>query len=266
MQAIHRLAATGAASVPLLHCSRLAASPAAAACHRCIGSAAIQASPAVCARDWPRTAPGRRHLPPAAAAYTVVTGSTGGGDGSSSGGSSSQQPAAALRLIVYSREGCHLCEGLKEKLEALLERAAFLPSPLRWGGQGGVGGAGRGAACLTSAAMPALVHPSAVSLLPLEVSRRLPTAACPHCPTAPLSPPPSTEHSECLSGRPPACLPSCLTCSGAELEVRDITTNPDWEQRYALTIPVLAVVAGAVQGGGGGAGEVGGRASGVLAQ
>lgn len=30
------------------------------------------------------------------------------------------------------QEGCHLCDGLKDKLEALLERAAFMPSAFRW--------------------------------------------------------------------------------------------------------------------------------------
>jgi hypothetical protein len=32
---------------------------------------------------------------------------------------------------VYSKEGCHLCEGLKDKLEALIDRAQFMPSTLR---------------------------------------------------------------------------------------------------------------------------------------
>ncbi|KAL4450541.1 hypothetical protein ABPG77_000897 [Micractinium sp. CCAP 211/92] len=87
-----------------------------------------------------------------AASYSVVTGGPGGGGGSA------DQP---WRLIIYSKEGCHLCDGLKEKLEALLERAEFLPSVL----------------------------------------------------------------------------------SAAELEVRDIAAQPEWESKYAMSIPVLAAAA-----------------------
>lgn len=66
----------------------------------------------------------QRKLPlaPPAASYSVVTGDAGGSG-------SADQP---WRLIIYSKEGCHLCDGLKEKVEALLERAEFLPSVLRW--------------------------------------------------------------------------------------------------------------------------------------
>jgi hypothetical protein len=32
-------------------------------------------------------------------------------------------------------------------------------------------------------------------------------------------------------------------CSGAELEVRDIATRPEWEGAYSMTIPVLAAAA-----------------------
>jgi hypothetical protein len=40
-------------------------------------------------------------------------------------------PLSARKLIVYSKDDCPLCDGLKEKLEALIERAAFMPtSPL----------------------------------------------------------------------------------------------------------------------------------------
>lgn len=75
--------------------------------------------------DWRQPQQQRRQRgPPPAASYSVVTGSSGGGG-------SSGQP---WRLIIYSKEGCHLCDGLKEKVEALLERAAFLPSALRWVG------------------------------------------------------------------------------------------------------------------------------------
>ena len=57
-----------------------------------------------------------------AASYTVITGDSGDNGG----------PATSWKLVIYSKEGCHLCEGLKEKVEVLLERAAFLPSALRW--------------------------------------------------------------------------------------------------------------------------------------
>lgn len=45
---------------------------------------------------------------------------------------SSPSPSpSARKLIVYSKADCPLCDGLKEKLEALIDRAAFLPiSPL----------------------------------------------------------------------------------------------------------------------------------------
>jgi hypothetical protein len=36
----------------------------------------------------------------------------------------------SFKLIIYSKEDCHLCDGLKEKLAALLERASFVPSVL----------------------------------------------------------------------------------------------------------------------------------------
>ncbi|PSC67204.1 glutaredoxin 2 [Micractinium conductrix] len=94
---------------------------------------------------------------PRRASYSVITG--GSSDGEPGSGSIQQQQP--WRLIVYSKEGCHLCDGLKDKLEALLERAAFMPSAF----------------------------------------------------------------------------------STAELEVRDVTSKPEWEQRYAMSIPVLAAAA-----------------------
>lgn len=36
-------------------------------------------------------------------------------------------------------------------------------------------------------------------------------------------------------------MPSAL--SAAELEVRDITSNPQWEAKYAMSIPILAMAA-----------------------
>ncbi|KAL4544539.1 hypothetical protein Ndes2526B_g00500 [Nannochloris sp. 'desiccata'] len=38
--------------------------------------------------------------------------------------------ASSFKLIVYSKEDCPLCDKLKEKLEAILDRAAFMPSIL----------------------------------------------------------------------------------------------------------------------------------------
>lgn len=35
-----------------------------------------------------------------------------------------------LKLIIYSKPGCHLCDGLKEKVEALIDRAEFMPCVL----------------------------------------------------------------------------------------------------------------------------------------
>jgi hypothetical protein len=52
---------------------------------------------------------------------------------------------------------------------------------------------------------------------------------------------------------PTSPLPSLACCSTAQLEVRDITSRPEWEQRYAMTIPVLAAAqadgSGEVRGG-----------------
>lgn len=35
-----------------------------------------------------------------------------------------------LFLIIYSKPGCHLCDGLKDKVQAALDKAMFQPSPL----------------------------------------------------------------------------------------------------------------------------------------
>ncbi|KAK9813295.1 hypothetical protein WJX72_011996 [[Myrmecia] bisecta] len=77
------------------------------------------------------------------------------GLGSSTGGDTPASPG--FKLIIYSKPGCHLCDGLKEKVQALLDRAQFMPSVF----------------------------------------------------------------------------------SSAHLEVRDITTKPEWESAYGLVIPVL---------------------------
>ena len=63
-----------------------------------------------------------------------------------------------LKLIIYSKQDCPLCDKLKEKLDAIVDRASFVPT---------------------------------------SVMRNV------------------------------------------EIEVRDITTNPAWEARYAMSIPVL---------------------------
>jgi glutaredoxin len=65
----------------------------------------------------------------------------------------------SFTLIVYSKQNCPLCDKLKEKLEAIMDRAAFMPSIL----------------------------------------------------------------------------------SNAELEIRDISTNPAWLAAYSMSVPVLAV-------------------------
>jgi len=66
--------------------------------------------------------------------------------------------AGSFKLVIYSKPGCCLCDGLKEKVSAVLQKAQFQPSLL----------------------------------------------------------------------------------TGADIEVRDITTRPEWEQAYAMEIPVLA--------------------------
>ena len=49
---------------------------------------------------------------------------SGGGGGVGGGG------GGAFRLALYTKPGCPLCDGLQEKLEALVARARFLPGPL----------------------------------------------------------------------------------------------------------------------------------------
>ena len=72
------------------------------------------------ARAAPPRGGGRRAgpPPPAAGAFRVV-GAPGPGAG-----------PGPYRLAVYTKPGCPLCEGLREKLEALVARARFLPGPL----------------------------------------------------------------------------------------------------------------------------------------
>ncbi|KAK9790324.1 hypothetical protein WJX73_006447 [Symbiochloris irregularis] len=38
--------------------------------------------------------------------------------------------AGQYRLVMYSRGNCPLCDGLKEKVDAVLAKAEFMPSPL----------------------------------------------------------------------------------------------------------------------------------------
>jgi len=63
------------------------------------------------------------------------------------------------RLVLYSKPDCELCHGLKDKVDGILEKAKWMPSPL----------------------------------------------------------------------------------TGAQLEVRDITTKEEWERQYGMVIPVLTV-------------------------
>ena len=81
---------------------------------------------------------------------TTISASGDGGKGAG---------ASSFKLIVYSKEDCPLCDKLKEKLDALVDRAAYMPSIL----------------------------------------------------------------------------------SDAEIEIRDISTNPTWQAAYSMSVPVLAV-------------------------
>ncbi|KAI8474704.1 MAG: hypothetical protein J3K34DRAFT_518009 [Monoraphidium minutum] len=52
---------------------------------------------------------------------------------SSSGGRARRRAvacSAAQQFVLYSRPDCPLCDGLKEKMQALIDRAAFMPSAL----------------------------------------------------------------------------------------------------------------------------------------
>jgi hypothetical protein len=82
-----------------------------------------------------------------------------------------------MYLILYSKPGCHLCEGLQEKLAEIKRRGAVSPP--------------------SSAVSP---------------------------PSSAVSPPSS------------AVSPPSLKF---ELEIRDITTQKDWFNRYQYEIPVL---------------------------
>jgi glutaredoxin len=50
-----------------------------------------------------------------------VATTTAAGDGTTAG---------SFKLIVYSKEDCPLCDKLKEKLEAIIDRSTFMPSIL----------------------------------------------------------------------------------------------------------------------------------------
>ncbi len=54
--------------------------------------------------------------------FTTITTTAAAGDGGGTAGS--------FKLIVYSKEDCPLCDKLKEKLDAIVDRAAFMPSIL----------------------------------------------------------------------------------------------------------------------------------------
>jgi len=47
-----------------------------------------------------------------------------------SGGVVTAAAPAPFKLVVYSKEDCPLCDKLKEKLESIMDRAAFMPSVL----------------------------------------------------------------------------------------------------------------------------------------
>lgn len=138
------------------------------------------------------------------------------------------------------------------QVEQLLERAQFLPSALRWGSS---------RTCQLLAVMPAAscgrpTPPTGAQLLGCFSLVPLCThGACCGSPChqqrnrgVPLSP--SWAQGAHRLSLNTASIPSVL-CSAAELEVRDITSRPDWEAKYAMTIPVLAAAAAD------GSGEVG---------
>lgn len=120
-------------------------------------------------------------LGPGGRRQTVANAFAFGGGGGDDDESNDASPPP-VRLIVYTKPDCPLCDGLKDRIEALIARAAFTP----------------GAAL-----------------------------------------------------------------AGAELEVRDISTNPDWQDDLHLSVPVLAARkrggdGGGGDGGGGDAGDVDG--------
>lgn len=75
-------------------------------------------------------------------------------------GSSSSSPSSLPALIIYTKETCPLCDGLKDKVQAILDRAPFTGSELK----------------------------------------------------------------------------------GFKIQARDVMSNPEWESRYSMEVPVLAVV------------------------
>ena len=69
---------------------------------------------------------GRGRHPPGGmrGARGAASGARGGGGRGGGGG------GGAFRLALYTKPGCPLCDGLQEKLEAVVARARFLPGPL----------------------------------------------------------------------------------------------------------------------------------------
>ena len=179
-------------------CSRAAAQPRHLQQHQ---QHSQQQQRAAAAAHWGTWAAGRRHVAAADAGVGAA--------------SPAAAPSPRLRLVLYSKEGCHLCEGLKDKLAALLDRAAFQPCSLRCARKG----------LRTASAGASLArHSCCAACLPacLPVGERGGQASPPNAPL-----PRAHAHA-----------------SGASLEVHDITTRPEWQAAYAMLIPVLAVARG----------------------
>lgn len=249
LSALHTLPASQQAISHRAACSAAGPPPAAAA-----------APPALLRRQRQRP-----QLPRLAASYSVVS-DAGGEQGNSGSGKS-------WRLIIYSKEGCCLCDGLKEKVgregsgrsgcrgraspgcrkhptdfyrgfagcshlgtampctswltvapghlaavqvEQLLERAQFLPSAFRCGSAAG-------------------------SMIWAGTTSKAGHAVHEQCSCPKERPKPAPMHAPCRSKW--LCIYLSLCCSTAELEVRDITSRPEWEAQYSMTIPVLAAAA-----------------------
>ena len=104
----------------------------------------------------------------ATAAANDAASASGSAPGSASGSSSSSSspppssssPSSPPALIIYTKETCPLCDGLKDKVQAILDRAPFTGSVL----------------------------------------------------------------------------------NGFKIQARDVMSNPEWESRYSMEVPVLAVV------------------------
>jgi len=79
---------------------------------------AFQAISLKCTTRFPFDAPAHQQI---CSRRGVATTTAAAGNGTTAG---------SFKLIVYSKEDCPLCDKLKEKLEAIKDRAAFVPSVL----------------------------------------------------------------------------------------------------------------------------------------